>query len=51
MPNNDDDDKIIRHKISAVAEQVEETGKKPITLKLWIVVAIALVAFVLGTLF
>ena len=46
---SDDDDtgggKKDRHKLAA---QVEETGKKPVTLKVWVVVAIALAAFVLG---
>lgn len=29
-------------------EEIELAGKKPVTLKLWVVVAIALVSFVAG---
>lgn len=39
-----DDDIIIRKKLAAI----EEAGKKPVTLRLWVAVAIAIAAFLAG---
>ena len=42
---SDDDDTGHHH---SKMKAIEDAGKKPVTLKLWIVVAIALAAFALG---
>lgn len=42
--SDDDDTGHVHHKMAAI----EEAGKKPVTLKLWVVAAIAVAAFVLG---
>lgn len=40
-----DDDTVVKHKLLADAEAL---GKKPLTLNVWVVIAIALVAFAAG---